>query len=243
MKLVSCLCLTFNRFPAYGHLLQECIESFERQDYTAKELIIINDAPDQELICDAPQVTIINLPRRCSSLGEKFNLAATQAKGDILMNWDDDDIVLPHRISWSLDKLGNEDYYNSQRYWYLAGGKIHHNHSMGVCHGSGVFTRRAFDLVGGYPHVSGAQDLEMDVLFRTHPKIKTVQHTPPTPRDWYYIYRFGHQPVHLSGRAPHDEWYKTIGTLGTVRGKFKIEPKWYEDYPKLIKDYLDENGL
>jgi hypothetical protein len=60
---VSCICPTFNRLPGSQWLLEEAIESFLRQDYAYKELLVLNDCPGQELICDAPDVFVINFPQ------------------------------------------------------------------------------------------------------------------------------------------------------------------------------------
>jgi len=70
---VSCICATYNRSPQHQWLLEEAVESFLRQDYSEKELIILNDCPGQELVCDAPGVVVINIPRRFHSHGEKLN--------------------------------------------------------------------------------------------------------------------------------------------------------------------------
>jgi glycosyltransferase involved in cell wall biosynthesis len=51
---VSCICPTYNRPPNYQWLLEEAIESFLRQDYAEKELLVLNDCAGQELVCDAP---------------------------------------------------------------------------------------------------------------------------------------------------------------------------------------------
>ena len=55
---VSCLCLTYGR-PT---LLEEAIESFIRQQWDGpKELIVLNDHPEQELLYQYDEVRIINL--------------------------------------------------------------------------------------------------------------------------------------------------------------------------------------
>src|SRR5215203_4271785 len=73
--LVSCICATYNRPPSHQHLIEEAIESFLRQDYPNKELIIVNDAAGQELVCDAPGVRTFNVSERFPNLGEKYNYA------------------------------------------------------------------------------------------------------------------------------------------------------------------------
>lgn len=55
---VSCLCLTYGR----PELLEEAIESFKRQQWAGpKELIVVNDHPDQEILCTDNEIVIFNL--------------------------------------------------------------------------------------------------------------------------------------------------------------------------------------
>ncbi len=51
---------------------------------------------------DHPEVQVINLPRRFRTLGEKMNAAVALASHDLLFVWDDDDVYLPHRLSFSV---------------------------------------------------------------------------------------------------------------------------------------------
>jgi glycosyltransferase involved in cell wall biosynthesis len=70
VPLVSCICPTYNRPPHHQHLLEEAIESFLRQDYANKELIVLNDCPGQELLCDAPGVRVVNAAERFPSISD-----------------------------------------------------------------------------------------------------------------------------------------------------------------------------
>ena len=90
-KLISALCITYGRHQ----LLEEALESFLRQDYPNKELIIINDLPEQTLIFEHPQVKIFNFKERFPTIGDKRNKSVEMSKGDILTSWDDDGIYLP----------------------------------------------------------------------------------------------------------------------------------------------------
>jgi cellulose synthase/poly-beta-1,6-N-acetylglucosamine synthase-like glycosyltransferase len=47
LALVSCVCPTHNRPPHYQYLLEEAVESFLRQDYPNKEMIVSTTAPDK----------------------------------------------------------------------------------------------------------------------------------------------------------------------------------------------------
>src|SRR6185437_12376322 len=89
---VSCLCLTYGR----PRLLEESVESFLRQDWPGpKELVILNDHPEQPIVFEHPEVFVCNVGRRLRSLGEKRNLSVALARHDNLLVWDDDDIYLP----------------------------------------------------------------------------------------------------------------------------------------------------
>ncbi len=110
---VSCYCATFGR----PHLLEEAIESFLRQDYQGeKELVILNDYANQELYCRAPGVRIANLKKRIVPLGRKFNETIGLCTGDILLPWEDDDIFLPWRISYSVNHLTDDFFHTYQAF-------------------------------------------------------------------------------------------------------------------------------
>jgi glycosyltransferase involved in cell wall biosynthesis len=238
--MVSCLCPTFNRPPVHGWLVEEAIESFLRQDYLEKELILLNDCPTQELTCELPGVVVVNVPRRFRSLGEKLNAAAGFSRGELIAPWDDDDISLPWRLSQSVGALGESDYYNPSRYWYADHRGLHRDHAMGVAHACSMFTRRAFDVVGGYEHQSGDFDLVMDERLRSHPDLNMANGVELEPSDWYYVYRWGVSPVHLSGRGPDEGWYEKVGTQPVEAGTYRLQPHWRGDYVLATRMLLDQ---
>src|SRR4029453_330313 len=92
----SCLCATYG--PRGG--LQEAIAFFRAQEYPGeKELIVVNDLAEQELVLDHPEVRILNFRTRFPSLGEKRHYAIAQSTGQVLITWDDDDGYLPAHIA------------------------------------------------------------------------------------------------------------------------------------------------
>jgi len=235
---VSCICPTYNRSPNYQWLVEEAIESFLRQDYPDKELIILNDCPGQELICDAPDVFVINLPRRFRSYGEKLNAAIALAQGNIIALWNDDDIMLPWRLSKSLERLADADYYNPHAYWFLDPQGLHKDQATGVGHICSIFTRSAFDVVDGYPHTTGNEDLILDQCLESHPNVKQANPSALPIHEWFYIYRWGVSPVHLSGIKPHDEWYNKIGQMPVEQGQYVLRPHWKEDYVNTTRNAI-----
>ena len=239
--LVSCICLTYNRAPDHLHLLEETVESFLRQDYPNKELIVFNDTPGQELICHEPGVIVINEPERYPTLGEKFNAAIAHANGALLAPWDDDDINLPWRLSLSVELLGDGDYFNAGYYWFLDPSGLSHDHALGVGHFTSLLSRKAFDSVGGYPPVSLGVDYEMDQLLRATQETVVSQETGYRPLllgEWFYIYRWGVSPHHLSANGDATRW-DLIGTQPIVTGRFAIEPRWLADYTAMTRNAIE----
>jgi glycosyltransferase involved in cell wall biosynthesis len=132
MKKISAICPTFNRISKRKHLLEEAIESFLRQDYPNKELILVNDAPGQVLVCDKPGVRIFNLSERFKTLGEKYNWAINACDGELICSFEDDDISLPHRLSFSAEQIEDYDYYNPKFSFFLDGAGLHVTPSTGL---------------------------------------------------------------------------------------------------------------
>jgi hypothetical protein len=226
----SAILLTYNRPPHEQWLVEEAIESFLRQDYADKELLVLNDCAAQWLTCDTPGVTVVNLPRRFRSVGEKRNAAVGLSTGDVVMGWDDDDISLPWRMSASVRRLAAGDYYCPSQYWVADAAGLHSDTCLSLVHGSSTFTRRAFDAVGGYPHLSFGEDTAFDEALRRPPGIATVAEAPLPTEEWYYIYRWGVSPTHLSSRGPELDWYAGIGRRPVESGTFALRPHWRDDY-------------
>jgi glycosyltransferase involved in cell wall biosynthesis len=90
--LVSCLCATYGRFS----FLREAVACFLAQDYSNKELLILNNHPEP-IICDLPGVKLFNRPG-FPNLGACRNWLLEQARGEFIRTWDDDDLYLP----WTL---------------------------------------------------------------------------------------------------------------------------------------------
>jgi hypothetical protein len=234
--LISCLCPTFGRCgPRWQHLLEEAVEAFLRQTDTRSELLILNDHPDQEVFFDHPRVCVINMPRRFRTLGEKYNALVGLARGELLAPWEDDDISLPHRLELSRHRLGGRDYFNPRRYWFLDGTRLHRDHQMGVGHNLSLFRRQAWLAVGGYPAVTGSQDMAMDDRLLGYGGLSCLSDDEPLPVDeWYYVYRWNVSPCHLSGQPDMQGFYDHLGTIPADAGRFTLRPHWRCDYQALV---------
>jgi hypothetical protein len=106
---------------------------------------------------------------------------------------------------------------------------------MGVGHNLSLFRQRAWQAVGGYPAVTGTQDAKMDARLVCHPQVRCwVDVEPLAVAAWYFIYRWGVSPCHLSGRRNMQRFYDSRQTRASPAGRFTLRPHWKWDYPALI---------
>lgn len=99
---VSCICVTKNR----RIFLRRAIEYFERAaqffgPHGSAELVIVDGSDEPEPIPPAGRYPIrsIHLPSPTPNPGQAHNVAVDAAKGEIIIQWDDDDWHAPHRIA------------------------------------------------------------------------------------------------------------------------------------------------
>ena len=100
--LVSCIMPTHNRRA----FVPQAITYFLRQDYSPRELLIIDDGTEAvaDLIPPDPRIRYQRLDSR-HPLGAKRNLACHEARGDVILHWDDDDWMASRRISYQVKAL------------------------------------------------------------------------------------------------------------------------------------------
>ncbi|HEV2801613.1 MAG TPA: glycosyltransferase [Pyrinomonadaceae bacterium] len=102
LPLVTCIMPTADR-PQF---VAQAIRYFLRQDYAAKELIIVDDgrAPVGALVPADERVRYLRLEAKLP-VGAKRNLACEAARGEIIAHWDDDDWHAPHRLSYQVKSM------------------------------------------------------------------------------------------------------------------------------------------
>jgi hypothetical protein len=116
--LVSCIMPTFNRRA----WVERAVRYFLRQDYEARELIVVDDGsePVGDLLPRDSAIRYVRLGQR-ASIGTKRNLGCEQARGEIIAHWDDDDWFAPWRLRYQVGQLlhGDADIVglNSLLYW------------------------------------------------------------------------------------------------------------------------------
>jgi glycosyltransferase involved in cell wall biosynthesis len=102
LPLVSCIMPTADR----RRFVPRAIGQFLAQDHADSELLIVDDGnePVQDLVPDDPRVRYIRLERRLV-LGAKRNLACEQARGDVIVHWDDDDWSASWRLRYQAEQF------------------------------------------------------------------------------------------------------------------------------------------
>jgi hypothetical protein len=166
--LVSCIMPTGNRLK-FAELAIRC---FTRQDYAARELIIVDDgtSPLSPALVGDSRIQYIRLTERHST-GAKRNLACRAARGDFIIQWDDDDWHGATRIRKQVEPLirgtaeisGLADTLVLElpglHLWAPAPHTFRQRALAGVHGGTLAYRRDIFDRVTCYPDASHGEDV------------------------------------------------------------------------------------
>jgi glycosyltransferase involved in cell wall biosynthesis len=106
--LISCLMVTRQR-PA---MAKRAIDCFGAQDYSPRELVIVSDGYEEyedlreygTRVC-GPGLVMSWADRGARPLGELRNQAVELARGDVICQWDDDDLSHPRRLSAQFEQM------------------------------------------------------------------------------------------------------------------------------------------
>jgi glycosyltransferase involved in cell wall biosynthesis len=117
LPLVSCIMPTYNR----RRFAPQAIRRFQSQDYPNLELVIADDGTDAvaDLVPADERIRYFPLDRKLT-VGAKRNFACTQARGDIIVHWDDDDWYPVWRVKKQVEALleRGADICGSSRVYY-----------------------------------------------------------------------------------------------------------------------------
>jgi hypothetical protein len=114
-ELVSCLCVTEDR-PAF---LPWLYWNFRKQDYTARELVLVDSSREPLTPPGDCAVTVVRCAPR-TSVGRKRNLAVEAARGELITWFDDDDWQHPRKLSILATALeGDGVLAGSRRSWFI----------------------------------------------------------------------------------------------------------------------------
>jgi glycosyltransferase involved in cell wall biosynthesis len=248
-KFISCKCVTYGRVD----LLEEAIQSFLKQDYPADrcELIIVNDYPLQTLVYDHPNITILNMPKTFTTIGDKEQYATYMCAGDIICQWDDDDIALPNHLS-NVNKYFTDE--TNILHWKNG---IFYNEpditAITFVGNSGiVFRKSAWEAIGGHPLENAGYDMTFIESLNAYGG-RTFAEPPKPEASWIYRWHMSsadlyHQsgmgtdvpgrPNILERHSQHIEILRLKGRIPT--GEIKLKPYWRQDYVQLLKDFINK---
>ena len=226
---ISCYCSTYGR-PK--RLLENSIQCFLEQDYQGpKELVILNDFDQQELIFDHPEVKIINNSQRITPLGKKFNNNINLCTYDILATWEDDDVFLKNRLSYSFSHMKNGLFHTHSAFYEVAEKNI--ITAQNIFHSTHMFTREVFEQAK-YDESEDSCALDISLMSKLRQIFGNYTQDIDT-KDRFYIYVWaGSQSYHGSGYGPDhknisvmaEDIVKNQIVLNNVQtGKIYLEPK------------------
>lgn len=245
---ISCKCITYGRV----HTLEESIYSFLSQKYQGKkELIIVNDYPAQTLVFDHPEIKIYNLDKTFDTIGEKENFAMSKCSANIVCQWDDDDVAMPNHLD------------NVSKYFYDGADLLHWGNGVlfdepnvssitGLGNSGIVFSRKAWESVGGYPKENAGYDMTFVLSIKSISDKIIVAFPPKSEVSWFYMW--GGRSYHMSGQGTdnqsrpnvikrHGDYIENLRIKGEIpTGTIHLKPAWKKNYIDLLHRYLDTNG-
>lgn len=228
---VSAFCATYGR----PFCLEEAIYSFLKQDYAGeKELVVLNDLEDQCLFFDHPEVKIINSKKRITPLSEKFNQCISYCTGEYIFVWEDDDIYLPWKMTYTINNLDKNGCYHTGKA-FTEKSKCELVTCSNLHHSSLCMHRDNWEKVGFYENTDKCA---VDVmLFNKIRKNFGNVSVDISPENIFYIYRWQHSGgYHASATqdGTSDFAKKNVDTYissGKIKtGDVFLEPKWSCDF-------------
>lgn len=175
--LVSCVMPTRDRRA----LALNAVELWRRQTWEERELIVVDDGDDDlgAALPSDPRIVYLRAPAG-ESIGAKRNRACERARGDVLVQWDDDDWYGPSRLAVQVEPIleGGADVTAfrcdtvldlAAWKWWSPDAAVHARLFVGDVHGGTLAFRRELWLRGSrYPNRSIAEDASLlgDVLRR-----------------------------------------------------------------------------
>ena len=159
--LISCLMPTKNR----RRFIAGSVAMFQAQiaPLDELELIVVEDGDEDcsDLLAEEPRARYF---RFVGNIGETRNYAVRQARGEICMNWDDDDWYGPTRVSTQLQHMflsARAVVGLSSAIYYREGDSIGYEYTGDAWYISGFSQcfRRDFALAHPYPDVAISEDL------------------------------------------------------------------------------------
>lgn len=231
---VSVICPTYGRLP----FLPRVLAGFLSQDYKDKQLVFVNDNKHVRLSCDYEKVFCINLDQKIL-LPQKRNVGIGSTYSDIIMQYDDDDVFLPNKISNHVQKHleGWEVYRNTATYIvYDDIFKIDSSSPTNIS-----YTRKAFYEAGAYSsRQTKGEDFEFYNKIKTNSKF--LEERNPDKIDFVYNWSgINYHATYTSDQDIEQIATEQLKEMGFFDGVYPIHPNW-DEYNKFVKLHEEYNG-
>jgi hypothetical protein len=181
-----------------------------------------------------------------TTIGAKENYATELCKGEIICQWDDDDVALPNHLQ-NVAKYFTDDV--NILHWATG---VYYNEpaitQVGWIGNSGiVFRKSAWEAIGGHPIENAGYDMTFVNKLADHGG-RLFASPPQEEASWFYMW--GGRGYHMSGAGTdtpdrpnaiqrhsfHIEGLRKRGLIPT--GDVHLVPIWNHDYVKMLKDYV-----
>jgi UDP:flavonoid glycosyltransferase YjiC (YdhE family) len=199
--LISCLMVTRDR----PELARRAVHCFLRQSYPNRELVIVDDGGNADLetwcrgLGDAT-IRYVRLPRADKTLGELRNLTVESAAGELLAQWDDDDLSDPRRLELQVATLLAFDatacLLERQQVWWPGRQRMALS-SRRLWEGSAVVRKTA---VGAYPAERRGEDTPVVEALVSAGRVVLL--------DAPWLYTYIHHGANVWDAARWEEWWE-----------------------------------
>jgi glycosyltransferase involved in cell wall biosynthesis len=225
--MISVLTLTYQRH----HLLEEAIESFLRQELpVASEMVVLNDSPEVKYYYSHPNIRIVNLAERFSSVSKKLEYGYKICGNNYIYRLDDDDLLAPNALIIVANAIrnnpGHEIYRSNNHIYFL---ENRYQGLSGSINNGNVYSKDYLNRME-FPHLSGDEDVH--ITFGNNADIFTIE--KPT-----MIYRWGMNTYHISGMGVQPSELILMRTDKSIpikeEGSIILSPHFNEDYYEKIK--------
>jgi glycosyltransferase involved in cell wall biosynthesis len=215
--LVSCVLVTRDR----PHFVTQAIRYFARQDYPRRELVVVDTGLAAAPLAVDDRVRRIR-PDDQLTVGAARNLGAAAAHGDIIVHWDDDDWIGPHRLSRTVEHLETT-------------GSLVTGLGQLVCyrphHGDAW---RYTPLAGDPPFLAGGTLAYRRSAWQRHP-------FPPLAIGEDAAFVGALEPGDVTA-LPDDGWYVALIHAGNTAPKNLADPRWSEVAIGEVADRIHADG-
>ena len=214
------------------NLSEESLESFLRQTYPNKYLLIVNTHPDPVVLNEKyDNVDVINCDRDFYYLGDKAWFAIENTKTDLWCMMDDDDIYLP----WHLEKLMElHSLYPDKDAWCNKQRFASRDNEIKEKKISGLWTGYVFRKKIIPPEILKKKNFDTHIMGFYKNKI-----AEPTGEIPSYIYRWACGSRHYSGHGGDPvATEKKRKNAANIKLDKPWVPHWDRDYVKDAKEFM-----